>query len=293
MDRLAITDLTLLDTDKGSMGLTMDMFLDNALQERAIGKMTAAEKKGKRHQAGMLRKDGGARLSASFMVITDGYTIGPDCIAWARRTRLDKERKAREKETAGLGLLEKGATPEAGKWNNHDLKVMIQWFKRDGDKSMPKNKEGLLLCYRKTHTRVVQATYPYEAAASVSASHYVPSQPSCKTFAVAAAGFQAAPYISPTVITIATAGVAIDVESAVVDSDLAHGATSTVDYVLAHGATSDLQPNFPLNTSSLDWDEEAPFDVAVQITMSDPLCGVESEDESSDDDTIFVDLSRD
>jgi hypothetical protein len=45
MDGVAITDLTLLNTDKGSMGLTMDMFLDNALQERALGKLTAAEKR--------------------------------------------------------------------------------------------------------------------------------------------------------------------------------------------------------------------------------------------------------
>jgi hypothetical protein len=130
-----------------------------------LGKLTAAEK---RKRAGMSRKDGGARLSAGLMVITDGYAIGPDCIAWARRTRLDKERKAREKETAGRlervrlkenvdAVLAKVATPEAaGKWNNHDLKVMIQWFKRNGDKNMPKNKEGLLLRYRETHICVVQ-----------------------------------------------------------------------------------------------------------------------------------------
>jgi hypothetical protein len=44
MDGVEITDLTLLNTDKGSMGLTMDMFLDNELQERALGKLTAAKK---------------------------------------------------------------------------------------------------------------------------------------------------------------------------------------------------------------------------------------------------------
>jgi hypothetical protein len=45
MDGVAITDLTLLNTGKGSMGLTIDMFLDNALQERALCKLTAAEKR--------------------------------------------------------------------------------------------------------------------------------------------------------------------------------------------------------------------------------------------------------
>jgi hypothetical protein len=214
----------------------------------------------------MLRKDGGAWLSAGLMVIIDGYAIGPDCLMWARRTWLEKERKAREKETAGRlervklkekvdDVLAKGATPEAGKWNNHDLNVMIQWFKRDGDKAMPKNKEGLLLRYRETHTHVVQGTHPHKAAASASASHSVPSQPSCNTFAVAAAGFQAAPYIAPTVVTITTAGVTIAFESAAIDSYLAHGGTSAVDSDLAHGATSDLQPNFPSNASPLDWDD--------------------------------------
>jgi hypothetical protein len=93
MDGVAITDLTLLNTDKGSMGLTMYMFLDNALQERALGKLTAAEKKENLRQAGMLRNDGGAWLPAGLMVITDGYAIGTDCLAWARRTPLDNERK--------------------------------------------------------------------------------------------------------------------------------------------------------------------------------------------------------
>jgi hypothetical protein len=37
-------------------------------------------------------------------------------------------------------VLAKGATPEAGKWNKYDLKVTIQWFKRNGDKAMPNNK---------------------------------------------------------------------------------------------------------------------------------------------------------
>jgi hypothetical protein len=57
----------------------------------------------------------------------------------------------------------KGPTPVEGKWNNTDLKVIIQWFKRDGDKAMTKNKEGLLLQFQ-THTHVIDdtSTYPHE-----------------------------------------------------------------------------------------------------------------------------------
>jgi hypothetical protein len=147
----AITDLTSLNTDKGSMGLNMDMFIDHAVQDTALRKLTAAEKKEKRRQAGMLRKDGGARLSAGLVVITDDYAIGSDCLMWDNRTWLKKEQKAREKQIAGWleqlelsvnvdAVLAKGATPKAGKWNNNDLKVMIQWFKRNGDNSTPKHK---------------------------------------------------------------------------------------------------------------------------------------------------------
>jgi hypothetical protein len=206
-----------------------------------------------------------ALFSAGLMIITDGYAIGPDCLAWACCTWLDKDRKAREKSTSGRleqvrlkekadAVLAKGSTSEAGKWNNHDLKVMIQCLKRDGDKATSKNKEGFLLCYHETHTRVVQGTYPHEAAASASPSRSVPSQHSCKTFAVAATGFQTTAYVDPTVvtITIAIAAIAIAIESAAINSDLAHGATSAVNSALAHGATSDLQPNAPSNTSPLD-----------------------------------------
>jgi hypothetical protein len=33
-------------------------------------------------------------------------------------------------------VIAKGETPYTGKWNTTDLKFMIQWFKRDGDKAM-------------------------------------------------------------------------------------------------------------------------------------------------------------
>jgi hypothetical protein len=49
-------------------------------------------------------------------------------------------------------VLAKGATPAEGKWNNNEPRFTIQWFKRDGDKATPKNKDGLLLRYRETHT---------------------------------------------------------------------------------------------------------------------------------------------
>jgi hypothetical protein len=82
MDGVAITELTSLNTEKGSMGLTMDMFIDHAVREKALVKLTDAEIKEKRRHTGMLRKDGGARLSVGLMVITDGYTIGSDYLAW-------------------------------------------------------------------------------------------------------------------------------------------------------------------------------------------------------------------
>jgi hypothetical protein len=102
-------------------------------------------------------------------------------------------------------VLEKGATPETGKSNNHDLKVTTQWFKRDCDKAMPKNKEGLLFRYLETHTRVVhddRGTYPHEDvdAAIADTSRFAfssTSQHNTNAFSVAAAGYQADAHVPP------------------------------------------------------------------------------------------------
>jgi hypothetical protein len=56
-------------------------------------------------------------------------------------------------------VIQKGPDPQAGKSKIHDIKVMIQWYKRAGDGTMPKNKEGLLLPYRETCGRVMQGSY--------------------------------------------------------------------------------------------------------------------------------------
>jgi hypothetical protein len=297
-----ITDLTSLNTDKGSMGLTMDMFLDNALQDKAIGKLTAAEKKEKRRQAGMLRKDGGARLSAFLMVITYGYAIGPDLLAWARRTRLDKEQKARDKQVAGQlerlklkakvdAVLAEGATPETGKWNNHDLKVMIQWFKRYGDKAMPKNKEGLLLRYRETHTRVVhgdRGVYLHED--------------STKAFSEASAGCQAAAHVPPpTHVSPSVAATNTSIVAAFGAIAVDSATTTAVGAIVVDSAptvpTSDCQQNdAPSNAPPLDWGELNPFDVGAHFNMEVPalpLCFASEDESCSDDDSVFLNLSRD
>jgi hypothetical protein len=83
------------------MGLCMDMFLDQNVKEKALGKMTPAEKTEKRRLTGQIKNDQGARLSACLMAITDGYAIGPQRLAWDRMTRdaigKGKERKVKTK----------------------------------------------------------------------------------------------------------------------------------------------------------------------------------------------------
>jgi hypothetical protein len=94
-DGVKIVDLTLLNTKRGGMGLMMDMFIDHKVEEKALGQLTTAQKKEKRRLTGLARKNGGSHVSAGLQVITDGYAIGPECITWARRTRLERERKDR------------------------------------------------------------------------------------------------------------------------------------------------------------------------------------------------------
>jgi hypothetical protein len=60
IEGVEITDLTSLNTENGAMGLCMDMFLDHKVQENALGKLSACEKKERRRQAGLAKKAGGA-----------------------------------------------------------------------------------------------------------------------------------------------------------------------------------------------------------------------------------------
>jgi hypothetical protein len=160
-DGVDIADLTSLKTEICAMGLAIDMSPHHKVNENALDQLSTATKKEKRRQNGLARKDGGARVSSGLQVITNGYAIGPECLDWARRTRVEMERKEVEKAKSGVlareylkekaeDVLQKGPEPQAGKWNNHDLKVMIQWFKRAGNGPMPKHKEGLSLRYRET-----------------------------------------------------------------------------------------------------------------------------------------------
>jgi hypothetical protein len=100
-DGVDITNLLIIKTDHGSMGLCMDMFMGHKVTKRVLGKMNAAEKKEKRRQTGQMKNDRGDRLSAGLVAIIDGYVIGPQCLAWARRMRLEKERKEEAKQRAG------------------------------------------------------------------------------------------------------------------------------------------------------------------------------------------------
>jgi hypothetical protein len=45
MDDVTTTDITSLNTEKEFMVIKMDMLLDHAVQDKAIGKFTSAEKK--------------------------------------------------------------------------------------------------------------------------------------------------------------------------------------------------------------------------------------------------------
>jgi hypothetical protein len=112
-DGVDIVDLTLLNTKRGTMGLMMEMFLDQKVEEKALGQLTAAQKKDKWHLTGLARKNGGSRVSTGLQVITDGYVKGNVDV-----------------------VLSKGPTSEEGNWNNQYLKVMIQWHKRAGDMAM-------------------------------------------------------------------------------------------------------------------------------------------------------------
>jgi hypothetical protein len=127
---------------------------------------------------------------------------------------------------------------------------MIQWFKRDGDKAMPKNKEGLLLRYRKTHTRVVhgdRGAYLHED--------------STKAFAEATAGCQVAVHVPPpthVAPSVAATNTSIVAAAGAIAFDSATSTTTAAGAIVVDSApifpTSDCQQNTaPSNAPPLDW----------------------------------------
>jgi hypothetical protein len=200
---------------------------------------------------------------------------------------------------------------------------------------MPKNKDGLLLRYRETHTRVVDntSTYPHEdveaavalaaAAMTVVTTHSHPhlsattaryalpgparsgtthssttqsSALALKRFALAAAPDPAASHAAPHPATT-TSGTNTNANANSTTSDT----TTIITRAMASPATVGRNPKqIPALEPQLDWDiDDAPFDVGIHLnldTPSRPLCNVDCDNDdniSSDDDSIFVDLSRD
>jgi hypothetical protein len=60
-----IADLTSLNTDRGEICLTMDIFFNHKVNENALGQLSAVAKKEKRRKTGLAKKDGRAHVSAS------------------------------------------------------------------------------------------------------------------------------------------------------------------------------------------------------------------------------------
>jgi hypothetical protein len=125
---------------------------------------------------------------------------------------------------------------------------------------------------------------------------------STKAFAEAAAGCQAAAHVPPpthvatsvaaTNTSIVAAAGAIAVDSAT---------TTAVGAIVVDSAptvpTSDCEQNAaPSNAPPLDWGEVNTFDVGAHLNMDVPalpLCSASEDKSCSDDDSVFVDLSRD
>jgi hypothetical protein len=167
----------------------------------------------------------------------------------------------------------------------------MQWFKRDGDKAMPKNKEGLLLRYRETHTRVVHSDR----------GAYL-REDNTKAFAEEAAGCQADSHVPPpthiaTSVAATNTSIVAAAGAIVVDSAATTAGGAIIVDLAPTVPTSDCQQNSaPSNAPPLDWGEVNPFDVGAHLNMEVPalpLCFASEDESCSDDDSVFLDLSRD
>jgi hypothetical protein len=132
---------------------------------------------------------------------------------------------------------------------------------------------------------------------------WLTSQQNTNAFAVAAAGYQAAAHVPPpTHVTPSVASTTISIIAAAAAGAVAvDSATNTaVGVIVVDSAptvpTSDCQQNAaPSNAPPLDWGEVNAFDVGAHLNMEAPdlpLCLASEVESCSDDDSVFVDLSR-
>jgi hypothetical protein len=127
-----------------------------------------------------------------------------------------------------------------------------------------------------------------------------------KAFAEAAAGCQAAAHVPPpthaSTSVAATNSTSIVAAAGAIAFDSATTSTTTATSAIVVDSaptvpTSDCQQNTdPSNTPPLGWGEVNPFDVGAHLNMKVPalpLCFASEDESCSDDDSVFLDLSRD
>jgi hypothetical protein len=202
-------------------------------------------------------------------------------------------------------FLSKGPTPEEGKWNNQDLKVVLQSYKRAGDMAIPKYKEGVLLRYVETCGRVV--TYQDAVVTDVDSRLVNPNSTvtTQKNFAAAALE-EEPPALDPALVPTHVHGVIINNETE--DRIAASAAILALDPAARTGRPQDdteedttLPPALTRATAAPAWDEDdtalGPANSALYSrprpmdkTLEDvhlPSFEVESEVESSDEESVF------
>jgi hypothetical protein len=188
-------------------------------------------------------------------------------------------------------VIQKGPHPQAGKWNNHDLKVMIHTYKRAGDGTMPKNKESLLLPRLEICGRVMPGSYVPITLATATSTPMASASHSC---------------VNSTTTTTLNPHNFDDAVLAPIPEALEPAAAPIAGSILVAAAylvpTAALRTLASQSTLDPDWsnslDALAPADaslMAPQVPIDDTFVDVGlsffnfdcSEDESSDEESVF------
>jgi hypothetical protein len=148
------------------------------------------------------------------------------------------------------------------------------------------------------HTTARSAPAPAvtaRSAAARTAHSAAASQDDLKTFALADSGYPAAPHASPINSVIdsetRTTAAAAFAPSAIVQSPV----------IIVQATGGIIAPAGVALPPALDWDDcDAPFDMGIKLDFhapAKPLCTLDSDNDDvssrSDEDSIFIDLSRD
>ena len=165
-----------LNTHEGIMGDLIEKLVE--FKNREMTRNTDADMQRTQRHATMREKIKTAKqYTTGLHVSTGNFALGKVIIVWLKEKKKKEEQEAAAKaqkvhdkdtELSGKVSALRQANKPAHLLTASELKIMVQWYKREGDAAMPSKKGELLARYEETKNRGDRILTPPVAAPAAS-----------------------------------------------------------------------------------------------------------------------------